>query len=186
MFFEAIRNQAWIIVLIFAVMTGIATFKHLKFKGGVGQSIGWSLIRGLLFFLLFYIPLFNQPRISGASALPIVGVVFLVLGAILFAVGSKQLVRAELQGIKGIPKKIITTGLYSIIRHPVNLGLMLIFSGWYLLWSGIYALYFLAVFLVVFVFETFWEERNLEKEFGEEYTQYKRHVGMFIPRIRLS
>lgn len=186
MFFETIRNQAWIIVLVFAVMTGIATFKNLKFKGGVGQSIGWSLIRSLIFFLLFYIPLFNQPRISGASALSIVGVVFLVLGAILFAVGSKQLVRAELQGIKGIPKKIITTGLYSIIRHPVNLGLMLIFSGWYLMWLGVYALYFLVIFLVVFIYETFWEEKNLEKEFGEEYKQYKRNVGMFIPRKRLS
>jgi protein-S-isoprenylcysteine O-methyltransferase Ste14 len=186
MFLEAIRNQAWILVLIFAVMTGIATFKNLKFKGGVSQSIGWSLIRGLIFFVLFYIPLFDQPRISDNLILPIAGVVFLVLGAILFAAGSKQLVKAELQGIKGIPKKIIKTGLYSIIRHPVNLGLMLIFSGWYLLWLGVYALYFLAAFLVVFVFETFWEERNLEKEFGDEYTDYKRHVGMFIPRIRLS
>jgi protein-S-isoprenylcysteine O-methyltransferase Ste14 len=186
MLLEVIRNQAWIIVLIIAVMTGIATFKNLKFKGGVGQRFGWSLIRGIIFFALFYIPLFDQPRISGNIALPIVGAFFLVFGAVLFATGSKQLIKAELQGIKGIPKKIITTGLYSIIRHPVNLGLILIFSGWYLLWSGVYSLYFLAVFLVVFLYETFWEERNLEKEFGEEYKVYKRHVGMFFPRIKLN
>ena len=117
MFLEAFRNQAWIIVLIIAVMTGVATFKNLKFKGGLGQIIGWSLFRGVIFFALFYIPLFDQPRISGNIALPIIGVISLVFGAMLFVTGSKQLIKADLQGIKGIPKEIITTGLYSIIRR---------------------------------------------------------------------
>ena len=111
------------------------------------------------------------------------GTILLIFGVIIVFIGSKQLTKAELHGIKGIPKEIITEGLYGIIRHPVNLGLMFTFTGWYILWSGVYSLYFLAVFVIVFVFETFWEERNLEKAFGDGYTEYKKKVGMFFPKI---
>ncbi len=181
---EFIRSQAWSIVLIIAIITSISTFVNLKLKGGVGYRISWSLVRGLIFYALFYIPLIEQPRISSNLALPIAGIVLLIFGVILVVTGSKQLTKTDLHGIKGIPEGIITTGLYGIIRHPVNLGLMFTFAGWYIIWSGVYALYFLAVFIIVFVIETFWEERNLEKAFGDGYTEYKKRVGMFFPRIR--
>ena len=176
------QDQAWIVVLIIAAIVGVLTF--FEMKGKVGFKIGFSIFRGALFFLLFYIPLFNQPRISGIPALPIIGIIFLIFGIILTATGSKQLMKTDLQGVKGIPDEIITDGLYSVIRHPVNLGLMFTFTGWYLIWTGIYSLYFLAVFLIVFVIETFWEERNLEKEFGDSYKEYKQKVGMFFPKIK--
>lgn len=175
------QDQAWIVVLIIAVIVSILTF--IEMKGKVGFKIGLSIIRGFIFFLLFYNPLFSQPRISGIPALPMIGIVFLIFGIILTVVGSKQLMRTDLQGVKGIPDEIITDGLYSVIRHPVNLGLMFTFAGWYIIWSGIYSLYFLAVFLIVFVIETFWEEKNLEKSFGDSYKDYKQNVGMFFPKI---
>ena len=153
-----IQNQVWIIVLVIAMIVSVLTF--LKMKGKVSFRIGLSLVRGFIFFVLFYIPLFEQPRISNIIALPIVGIVLLTFGIILTVAGSKQLMRTDLQGIKGIPDELITNGLYSIIRHPVNLGLMFTFAGWYMIWSGIYSLYFLAVFLIVFVVETFWEEKK--------------------------
>ena len=180
---EIIRSHAWIIVVIIAIITSIASFMSLKIKGGVNYRIIWSLVRGLIFFALFYIPLIGQPRISSNITLPIIGIILLIFGLILVFIGSKQLTKADLQGIKGIPKEIITKGLYGIIRHPVNLGLMSTFAGWYVLWSGVYSLYFLAVFITVFIFETFWEERNLEKAFGDGYTEYKKKVGMFFPKI---
>ena len=95
------------------------------------------------------------------------GIVLLLFGVILVAIGSKQLTKTDLHGIKSIPEEIIAKGLYGIIRHPVNLGFMFTFAGWYIVWSGVYSLYFLAVFIIVFVFETFWEERNLGKAFGD-------------------
>ncbi|MGD8455319.1 MAG: isoprenylcysteine carboxylmethyltransferase family protein [Anaerolineales bacterium] len=176
------QDQAWIVVLIIAVVTSILTL--VKVKGKVGFKIGFSIFRGFLFFLLFYIPLFNQPRISGVPALPIVGIFFLIFGLILTTAGIKQLVRTDLTGVKGIPDEVITDGLYSIIRHPVNLGLMFTIAGWFLMWAGIYSLYFLVVFLIVFVVETRWEEKNLEKEFGDSYREYKQNVGMFFPKIK--
>ena len=183
---EIVRTDAWIIVLIIAIITSIATFVSLRLKGGAIYRIIWSLVRGLIFFALFHIPLIEQPRISSNMALPITGIFLLLFGVILVVIGSKQLMKANLHGIKGIPEELITKGLYGIIRHPVNLGLMFVFAGWYILWSGVYSLYFLAIFIIVFVFETFWEERNLEKAFGDGYTEYKKKVGMFFPKITMK
>lgn len=183
---ELIRSQAWSVVLIIAIIVSIVTYVNLKLKGGAGYRISWSLVRGIIFYALFYIPLIEQPRILSNMALPITGIVFLLFGVILVVIGSKQLTKTDLHGIKGIPEEIITKGLYSIIRHPVNLGLMFTFAGWYIVWSGVYSLYFLAVFIIVFVIETFWEERNLEKAFGDRYTEYKKKVGMFFPKIRMK
>jgi len=180
---EILKSHVWVVVLSIAIITSIGTFVNLKLKGGVGYRIRWSVVRGLIFFALFYIPLIEQPRISSTIALPITGIVLLIFGVILVMIGSKQLTKTELHGIKGIPREIITKGLYGIIRHPVNLGLMFTFMGWYMLWSGVYSLYFLVVFIIVFIFETFWEERNLERAFGDRYTEYKRRVGMFFPKI---
>lgn len=179
---ENLQPQAWIIALIVAAIISVLTF--LEIKGTVLLRIGLSLVRGIIFFLLFYIPLFPQPRIAGAPALPIAGIVLLVFGILLAVVGSRQLLQTDLHGVTGVPDKIITTGLYGVIRHPVNLGLMFTFAGWYMIWSGVYSLLFLAAFLVVFVLETLWEEKNLEKVFGDGYKEYKQRVGMFFPKIK--
>jgi protein-S-isoprenylcysteine O-methyltransferase Ste14 len=58
------------------------------------------------------------------------------------------------------------------------------FSGWYLACGGVYSLYLLPILIAVFVVETFWEERNLEEAFGDEYRQYKKEVSAFLPKIR--
>jgi protein-S-isoprenylcysteine O-methyltransferase Ste14 len=180
---ENFQDPVRIVLIIIAVIVSVLTFLKMKLSK-VGYKIGFSIIRGFIFFTLFYIPFFNQPRLSGIPALPIIGIVFLIFGIILTVVGTKQLMTTNLQGIKGIPEKIVTDGLYSVIRHPVNLGLMFTFAGWYIMWAGIYSLYFLVAFLIIFIFETFWEERNLEKEFGDGYKEYKQKVGMFFPKIK--
>jgi len=179
---ESLKNQAWIVILIISLVIGVLTF--FKMKGKLLFRIGFSFIRVPIFFILFYIPLFKQPRISDTFILLIVGGALLIIGMIISIVGSKQLVKTNLSGIKGVPEQIITTGLYSIIRHPINIGLMLTFAGWYIIFSGVYSLYFLAIFLIFFIFETLWEERNLEKAFGEKYIEYKKKVGMFLPKIK--
>jgi len=177
-----IKSQAWSMVLIIAVIISAITF--LKVKGKVSYRIRLSLARGLIFFAIIYLPLVDQPRISSTIALPIIGIVLLLSGIILVVLGSKELTKTELHGIKGIPEEIITTGLYSMIRHPINLGFICTFVGWYIVWSGVYSLYFLPILIIGLVIETFWEERNLQKVSGDRYKEYKKKVGMFFPKIR--
>ncbi len=124
----------------------------------------------------------TQPRIDEYVVLPIVSIALLVIGILLNVIGTKELVQTKLGGVKGIPDRIITSGIYGRIRHPINVGFMFIFAGWYLLWEGIYSLYFLPVLILMFVLVSFYEERNLIKEFGDVYREYKRRVGMFLPK----
>jgi len=81
-------------------------------------------------------------------------------------------------------KVLNTTGLYSIVRHP------LYFAN-FLIWIGIVVFVGNPWFLVVFGL-LFWlyyerimytEEQFLEREFGEEYVEWSNKVPAFIPKF---
>ncbi len=179
---EIIKSFTWIFVLLFSLLVIFLTYT--KMKGSKLFRIGFGLFRAFIFFAIFYNPLIEQPRIYDNIILPFSGAVLLLAGIVLNIIGTRQLVKTKLGGVKGIPDKIITSGVYNIIRHPVNLGFIFIFCGWYLMWSGIYSLYFLPVLVIIFIIVSFYEERNLIKVFGDEYRNYKKNTGMFFPKLK--
>jgi protein-S-isoprenylcysteine O-methyltransferase Ste14 len=81
------------------------------------------------------------------------------------------------------PSRLATEGLYSRVRHPRYLQLLLALLG-YALFANYLAAYvvtllaFVWVRLVVPV-----EERELRERFGEEHTRYCERVPRFIPTI---
>lgn len=179
---EIIRSYTWIFVLLFSLLVILLTYT--KMKGTKLFRIGFGLFRAVIFFAIFYNPLIEQPRLYDKFILPVSGLVLLVSGIVLNITGTRELVKTKLGGVKGIPDKIITAGVYNIIRHPVNLGFIFIFCGWYFMWSGIYSLYFLPVLVIIFIFVSFYEERNLIKVFGDEYRNYKKNTCMFFPKLK--
>jgi protein-S-isoprenylcysteine O-methyltransferase Ste14 len=75
-------------------------------------------------------------------------------------------------------------GLYSVVRHPSYLGLLLIMTG------ESFAMNRLICFLMIFVpiciaiiYRIHVEEKLLEEEFGEIYRQYKKQTRCIIPYI---
>lgn len=79
--------------------------------------------------------------------------------------------------------KIIKTGLYSKIRHPQYLGAIFAHIGFSILFAGTYSL-ILSILVIFYNYITAWkEEKELVKEFGEEYKTYKERVPMFIPKF---
>lgn len=79
--------------------------------------------------------------------------------------------------------QLVTRGPYSLIRHPIYTGLLLLFLGNAVLvgdWRGLVA--------VAIVFLSFWrklrlEERWLSELFGEAYRQYKARTKALIPGV---
>lgn len=78
-----------------------------------------------------------------------------------------------------------TTGMYSIVRHPLYLG-----NG--LMWLGL-ALYPRLWWLVLIVGLSFWiyyerimfaEEEFLRRRFGEDFLQWANVTPAFVPRLR--
>ena len=115
----------------------------------------------LVNFLIF-IPFF----ISGAW--------FGIKGVILTSLKVAETHRAE---------SIVTTGVYSIVRHPQYFGGILAHMGFSFLLSGLYSLLVTPLVIALVYFISWKEEIELTKEFGQKYADYKRKVSMLIPKI---
>ncbi len=100
-------------------------------------------------------------------------------GLAIAAVGLALWVTARLQlgksfAIRAEAKKLVTTGLYSKIRHPIYYFAGIAFTGLFLAWGE-------PIVFVLFVMgysgqlaRIQREERVLEQAFGEEYRRYKQ------------
>ncbi len=79
--------------------------------------------------------------------------------------------------------KLVTSGIYRWIRHPLyTIGSSFIISfgmmadNWFITAFGILAFILMAV-------RTSKEEANLIDKFGDEYREYMKHTGRFLPKI---
>jgi protein-S-isoprenylcysteine O-methyltransferase Ste14 len=80
---------------------------------------------------------------------------------------------------------LITSGAYGLVRHPI-------YTGAFLIWFGLAAAYTSGAVLVltlIYVIPAYLvnirgEERMMASRYGDEYQEYKRRVGAFMPRLR--
>ena len=83
-----------------------------------------------------------------------------------------------------VADELNSTGMYSLLRHPLYLGN-------YLMWIGI-VLFSFNIYLVIIVSLLYWiyyerimfaEERFLENKFGQDYLDWASHLPAFFPRL---
>jgi protein-S-isoprenylcysteine O-methyltransferase Ste14 len=113
------------------------------------------------------------------------------LGVVLFAVGGVLrlwpvfVLGNRFSGLVAIQPghRLVTDGIYRVIRHPSYLGLLVATLGWALAFrSGVGLLLTLATVLVV-LGRISAEERLLASHFGAEYEAYRRRTARLIPGI---
>ncbi|MFA5365068.1 MAG: methyltransferase [Candidatus Bathyarchaeia archaeon] len=105
-----------------------------------------------------------------------VALVILVAGMLLIIFGWK-----EIHDSKG---KLVTTGIYSHVRHPQYLGFLLMTFGMNLEWTTFFTFMLWPVIVFVYYQLAKKEEKEAEELFGEEYQKYKQKVPMLLPRLR--
>ncbi len=128
-------------------------------------------------FLLKYTTFLNQ-YVPIAARIPI-GVVLLIL--------SSYLARAGLAIVFGEERKkpgVIKKGVFSLMRHPIYLGEILLYLGLLMLSISLAAAVVWIVAIAFLRYISRYEERLLLERFGVEYEQYMREVPMWIPRLR--
>ena len=82
-------------------------------------------------------------------------------------------------------QKLVVTGLYRYVRNPMILGVFVVLLGESFIFLSLNILIWAASFFVInTVYFVFSEEPGLEKRFGNEYLEYKKHVRRWIPRVR--
>ena len=92
--------------------------------------------------------------------------------------------------IEGKPKgqvedtsRLITTGLYKYIRHPMYLSLILAGFGVYLKDWGFPQWIFALINLIALILTARIEEKEMLNKFGNDYREYMKKTKMFIPFI---
>lgn len=192
----------------FALCLGIATFlhyksvEHIEFQEKYGKEKGakicknCGIISGTLESIAlaglwispqptFVIPVFPGLAFSvGNFSTPILHLIFslpLAISAIWFGIGGVKAVGFRVAETHVCPEKIVTTGVYSVVRHPQYFGWMLAHIGISILFSAWYSLLFTPVLLVIIYLISRKEEEELINEFGREYENYRKEVSMLIP-----
>ena len=79
--------------------------------------------------------------------------------------------------------QLITDGAFARMRHPLYLASLLFYVCLILLTLSLISLF---IFVCIFIFYNSiasYEEKYLEKKFGQDYLDYKKNVLKWIPRL---
>lgn len=116
--------------------------------------------------------------------LSIGGTVLLALGLIILFAGFKGLGKSlTANPVPNEDGVLVTTGIFSIVRHPVYLGLLITTLGLVVssgVWSQIIVWIALAILLT---YKMRWEEALLSKKY-KNYSQYMSKVPALIPGLK--
>ena len=83
------------------------------------------------------------------------------------------------------PKKLVVRGLYKYIRNPMYVGVLTVVLGWSILYHSLnLLLYALCVAVGFNLFILLYEEPHLRQIFGNQYDEYCKKVGRWLPRLR--
>jgi protein-S-isoprenylcysteine O-methyltransferase Ste14 len=81
------------------------------------------------------------------------------------------------------PKKLVVRGPYQYLRNPMYVAVLAVIAGWAVRFqSATIATYGMAVACVFHLFVVLYEERHLQRTFGDEYLRYRAEVGRWLPK----
>ncbi len=148
---------------IMVIPFGIFAFLCAPWNPLVVCSPVWSLLGA---------PLLNE---TYRNSVFVLGVFLFPAGFCLFSVSFIQLLRG-----KG---KLVISGLYSIVRHPQYLGIILATFGFTFFDPEIRVISVISWIMLVLAY--IWlarrEETTLKQKYGEEYLAYKNRVPFILP-----
>jgi protein-S-isoprenylcysteine O-methyltransferase Ste14 len=78
---------------------------------------------------------------------------------------------------------LVTSGIYSRIRHPSYLGALVFMIGWALVFRSGVGILLTAVMLVPLLARIVSEERLLQSQFGAEYDAYRARTWRLVPFV---
>ncbi len=81
------------------------------------------------------------------------------------------------------PREFVAVGPYRYVRNPMYIGGLTMLVGFGFFELSISMVIFSVIWLLAaHCFVIFYEERTLERRFGESYTAYKKHVNRWMPK----
>ena len=195
-----------ILGMCFMVPLHFLSVEHLKFQKKYGADKG-NKITGILgltsgwgFFIFWFgIWISPQPRLiipfmpNPSISIPIINfpipifhlfisIPFILIGAWLGIVSVRETSLKVSETHR--TEKIVSTKIYSLIRHSQYLGGLVAHVGISFLLSSLFSLVFTPLVILLNFLVSWKEEKELLKEFGDTYKNYKEKVPMFVPKFK--
>jgi len=176
----------WISVYLAGYITTILVLSLRKVSAKVENKIPKPLIR-IFILLTFIAPVIVLPVTKGPKiAIPtlaslITGIIILGISFIIKILVQRQIgVSPALKG----KAKLVTRGLYGIVRHPLYMSNGLLAVGMAILFKSIPALWFSIPYFLSYLPIIYLEEKDLLEKYGDEYQEYRKKVPWrLIPKI---
>ncbi len=133
-----------------------------------------ALITVLIVLFIQFFVLKNNPLSPFTDSIGNIGFIIVMLGVFL---------RSWAAGIISKNKVLTKTGPYSICRHPLYLGSLLMAIGFILIISNPYLWIILVLFMfLVYLPKIKGEEVKINQLFPNQYDEYKKETGMLYPK----
>jgi protein-S-isoprenylcysteine O-methyltransferase Ste14 len=192
---DSIRHFLAVLLLVFitpAIFSWFLIHPFIRLWRRVGPGLTYTVVilfanlSALLLYLL-------RHRLVGGDrgfSLPlgVFGLACLILSGVMRQSLRRQLSSRTLLGLPEVapdrmPQPLLTSGIYSRIRHPRYVQFLLGVLGYCCIvnYRSIYLLWLIwlpGIHLIVLL-----EERELRERFGREYEEYARRVPRFLPRF---
>ncbi len=113
---------------------------------------------------------------TGVIVVMVVSLLMLLLGGYLVVAGWRQIYSAE--------ETLISNGLYSVVRHPQYLGIIIGTAAFLIQWPTIITTVMWPILTYAYYRQAKRDEKELQEKFGEEYRRYKERVPILIPHLK--
>ena len=135
------------------------------------EEIIWGLTHA---FIILTCIIISDQFLPPFQEYNLISSIVFVAGILIFSVGWKDLGEPRF-GIE--PGQLRTNGIYAIIRHPIYLGIKLMFFGIALLSRSIVGLILTGLILIpLHVVRTRKEEAALIRKYGDQYREYRERT----------
>jgi protein-S-isoprenylcysteine O-methyltransferase Ste14 len=146
---------------------------------------GWVFIQVVLFWVLIAAGVRDKGDIEGIKLLVAVsvGTALIVLGAAVMFLGIRGLRESATPMPRPKPDgELVVDGIYSFVRHPIYLGVILVAFGWGVAMDSVVALIVAAIYVAFYDLKSRREEAWLREQYPG-YSAYARTTKRFVPYV---
>jgi len=126
-----------------------------------------------------FIPIWNDPIVA------YIGIIVLIIGGIIMVTSRIQLGKYGTPVIyTGEDHKLVTKGLYKVVRHPMYFGAIFMMLGSYIAFRSLLVLIGIVIsYIPLMKMRITMEEETLIGTFGDDYGNYIKQTKKLIPFI---
>ena len=172
------------------ILSGIFQYNPARFRrfGNWNYAIVCNVYALTAIVTFTLLPELILLRTTAQQPWNMIGVVILLVGCMIAVIAGKTLTLKTLISLPQIHperyhQKLITNGLYGIMRHPRYIGYWLMALGFAITTGLTFMWIFFAWLVTGLVLLARLEEREMRKRFGTAYTSYMKRVPAFIPHF---